>query len=77
MNETISALCTDIDESIDGKEDATCFDTNGSYECQCEDGYIYDATEKGCIGKLIIKPKLYATEKGCKDKLIIKVMKVI
>lgn len=32
----------------------TCINTPGSFECQCNRGYIYDADAHQCIGKLKI-----------------------
>ena len=60
MSKAIFILSTltpsDIDECANGldilcDENARCTNTNGSYECNCEDGYIGDGVSI-CVSKL-------------------------
>ena len=51
----MASFLIDIDECllrIDNcdKQNAVCRNTNGSYECDCKNGFIGDGTV--CIGKL-------------------------
>ena len=49
--------CTiDIDECISGDHECNqnCNNTDGSYKCICEDGYVLDNDMKTCIGMCII-----------------------
>ncbi|CAD5125802.1 DgyrCDS14008 [Dimorphilus gyrociliatus] len=43
--------CVDLDECISNpcKGLATCINKEGSYECQCPDGYRHDSFQSGCI----------------------------
>ena len=42
----------DIDECSAGTDDCehTCFNTNGSYVCDCNVGYVLDTDGSDCIG---------------------------
>lgn len=59
--------CEDIDEcgenddeetgvDLDGVEPAcingNCINTHGSYECECETGYVLDNTGRVCLGRI-------------------------
>ena len=44
----------DIDECVTGDEgcEQTCTNTDGSFECSCEEGYTLGPDEMSCEGKL-------------------------
>ena len=44
---------SDINECTGGNHDCdhTCYNTIGSYECDCHTGYVLDTNELNCIGK--------------------------
>ena len=47
-------LVLDIDECLNGDnlcEHGQCTNKAGSYECECELGYIPDEDKKSCVGK--------------------------
>ena len=51
----------DIDECINGDHGCNqkCTNTNGSYICICEDGYVLDNDMKTCIGMCIIRYSIH------------------
>ena len=48
------SFCVDIDECVTGRhncsENANCTNTNGSFTCQCKEGYTGDGVE--CEGMM-------------------------
>lgn len=54
-----SALCADVDECETGthhcSEGQICHNLPGSYRCDCQTGYQYDAIRRLCIGMLTVK----------------------
>ena len=44
---------SDINECTGGSHGCvhTCYNTIGSYECDCHTGYVLDTNELNCIGK--------------------------
>ena len=53
---SITYCIIDIDECINGDHgcNQNCTNTDGSYKCICEDGYVLDNDMKTCIGMCII-----------------------
>ena len=51
------SIISDINECLNGKGNCTlplqCFNTDGSYLCQCAPGYVYDADNMTCNGELL------------------------
>ena len=56
-------IYSDIDECSEGNFTchpyATCINTQGSYTCQCEDGFEKDGKKNCAGGKLFIKQNVY------------------
>ena len=46
-------MCIDINECVEDYDgcNQTCTNTNGSFECSCNDGYKLDANGRTCSGK--------------------------
>lgn len=46
---------SDIDECQDASVCGTalCQNNKGSYDCLCEDGYVYDNKSKSCVGESV------------------------
>ena len=52
-------LCTfflDINECLSGTAACTqlCYNTDGSYKCSCNNGFILASDERACNGELLI-----------------------
>lgn len=54
MSDVLLALCLDVDECETGthrcSEGQICHNLPGSYRCDCQTGYQYDAIRRVCIG---------------------------
>ena len=50
------ANCTDIDECLDIANcvNGECHNADGSYECECPEGFQQNPTGIGCVGKYTI-----------------------
>ena len=46
----------DLDECASGLHDCAhlCYNTNGSYLCDCREGYYVDLDGHSCVGELLI-----------------------
>ena len=51
--ETIRILLTDVNEcdTNNGGCDHSCTNTQGSFECSCDEGYILDSDDFSCLGE--------------------------
>lgn len=54
---TVTFVAADIDECAEGTDlcDHDCSNTNGSYTCSCQTGYIIDEDGYDCDGTIYIK----------------------
>ena len=52
-------MCLDINEChiLNGGCQSQCKNTNGSYVCQCSEGFILDGNGKTCSGKFSVTSK--------------------
>ena len=53
---SMKSLLSDINECDEGISgcNQTCTNTNGSYICSCYNGYVLDADDHSCNGKVIV-----------------------
>ena len=64
------ANCTDVDECLDVANciNGRCINTEGSYQCECLEGFELNPTGVGCVGKCT---RMYKTFPKTKSQCII------
>lgn len=55
MSSFFSTDLNECEEIPDVCGTARCWNLFGSFECLCEDGYVYDNLTKSCVGELTQK----------------------
>ena len=46
---------TDIDECAESPCDQECSNSDGGFECVCEEGYVLDTDERSCLGSYVLQ----------------------